>query len=233
MEDAKTSGKSPRAVICLESSGKLWNLLRRSLEGSEDPSEFIFARSPEGSADVLALCRRLAPALLVIEDSRLQTLPLKQLRDLISRRDIQILVLSDKVDDVSYADFFHKGCTGVVPYHVTGQILRKAVLAICEGELWLPRRVLSKLAHDTFLKGTTRKVTQRESEIFKLVCLGFTNQQIAEHLFISRETVRWHLRSLYSKIGVESRTGAIRYAKYGSEEAEPGPGPASADPAVR
>jgi DNA-binding NarL/FixJ family response regulator len=113
------------------------------------------------------------------------------------------------------------GCTGVVPYEVTVQMLRKAIVAICDGELWLPRKVLSKVAHDAFQKSIVRKVTQRESEIFKLVCLGFTNQQIAEHLFISRETVRWHLRGLYSKIGVESRAGAIRYARHGDRELEP------------
>jgi DNA-binding NarL/FixJ family response regulator len=233
MPNNKMSEKGPRAVICLEGPANLWSLVKRSLHGPPGQEEFIFARSQESSADVLALCRRLAPALVVVEDCRIQTLPFKQLRDLISRRDIQILVFSDKLDDASYADFFQRGCTGVVPYNVTAPLLRRAIVAICEGELWLPRRVLSKLAHDTLLKGITRKVTQRESEIFKLVRLGFTNQQIAEHLFISRETVRWHLRSLYSKIGVESRAGAIRYAKYGSEESNTSPDEAAGDTVVQ
>jgi DNA-binding NarL/FixJ family response regulator len=217
MPDVKSSEKGPRAVICLEGSGKLWKLVNRALEGIEGSSEFIFARSGEASADILALCQRLLPALVLIEDNRIQVIPFKQLHDLICRRDIQILVFSEKLDDASYADFFNMGCIGVIPYNATAQILRRAVLAICNGELWLPRRVLSRLAHDAFVKGTVRKVTQRESEIFKLVCLGFTNQQIAEHLFISRETVRWHLRGLYSKIGVETRAGAIRYARHGLE----------------
>lgn len=220
MPDEKTALKAPRAIICLKASLKLSRLVKESLDG-EGSSEFIFAQAREISAEILALCRRLAPALIVIEDSRLQVLPFKQLRDLIGRREIQILVLSEDPSDDDYEEFFRKGCTGVVPHNVSKEILRKAVLAIGDGELWLPRRVLSKLAHDAFLKGTTRKVTQRESEIFKLLCLGFTNQQIAEHLFISRETVRWHLRSLYSKIGVETRAGAIRYAKYGDQEPEP------------
>ncbi len=212
MSDAIISERRPRAVICLEGSSELWNLLKRSLEGTGIPPDFIFARSDEQCSEVLALCRRLAPALVAIEDNRLPLIPLEQLRDLISAREINILVFSDKRDVASYAAFFHQGCTGVLPYSVTTDVLRRAVLAICEGELWLPRRVLSKLARDAFLN-PSRRVTQRESEIFKLVCLGFTNQQIAEHLFISRETVRWHLRGLNSKIGVESRTGAIRYTK--------------------
>jgi hypothetical protein len=39
---------------------------------------------------------------------------------------------------------------------------------------------------------------------------------MANHLFISRETVRWHLRSLYSKIGVADRAAAVDYARKGS-----------------
>jgi DNA-binding NarL/FixJ family response regulator len=223
MAEAKTLDRNPKAIICLEGSLKIWRLLKRSLDSDEEPSGFIFAQAPDTPTEILTLCRRLVPAMVVIEDIRIQTLPLKQLRDLIGRRDIQILVFSDTTDSASFEHFFRMGCTGVLPYKVTPQMLRKAVLAVCEGELWLPRKVLSKLAQDSFVKGTTRKMTQRESEIFKLISLGFTNQQIAEHLFISRETVRWHLRSLYSKIGVDSRSGAIRYAKLGSETAETTP----------
>jgi DNA-binding NarL/FixJ family response regulator len=234
MQDTRISEQNPRAIsiICLEGSTRLWKLLKRSLDGLEgSSSEFIFARSRDAATDVLVLCRRLAPALIVIEDSRTQVLPFKQLRDMISRRDIQVLVFSDKAQQSSYEEFFRMGCAGVVPYKVTPQILKKAVFAIRQGELWLPRKVLSKLAQDSFLKAATRKITPRESEIFNLICLGFTNQQIAEHLFISRETVRWHLRSLYSKIGVDSRTGAIRYAKYGREGTDAPQDPVSANPA--
>jgi DNA-binding NarL/FixJ family response regulator len=220
MPGAKSTERGPRAVICLESSPTLWKLLNKALKPREGSQEFIFARCGESPADLLALCRRLLPALVVTEDHRLQTVPFKRLRDFIGRREIQILVVSDKLDDASFEDFFLMGCAGVVPSNVTALILRKAVLGICEGELWLPRKVLSKLAHEAFLKSAVKKVTQRESEIFRLICLGFTNQQIAEHLFISRETVRWHLRGLYSKIGVETRAGAIQYAKHGEHESE-------------
>lgn len=223
--DGQISPGNLGAVICLEGSGKLWKLLKQSLEGPDGPSEFVLARSKDLGPDIFALCRRLAPAILVIEDSRIQVLPFKQLRDMLSRRDVQILVFSDRVDDASYEEYFRLGCSGVVPYKITRPMMRKAVIAMCSGELWLPRRVLSKMAQEAFLQGNTRKITQRESEIFKLICLGFKNQQIAEHLFISRETVRWHLRSLYSKLGVDSRTAAIQYAKHSGEAnlADPAP----------
>ncbi len=161
MAETQISERSPRAVICLEGSLKLWKLLKKALDGQEGPSEFIPARSKDTAAEVLALCRRLAPALVLIEDSRIQVLPFKQLRDMISRRDIQILVVSDTTDDASYEEYFRMGCAGVLPHSVNHQTLKKALLAVREGELWLPRKVLSKIAQEAFLKSTTRKITPR------------------------------------------------------------------------
>jgi DNA-binding NarL/FixJ family response regulator len=221
MTEAKLSERSPKAIICLEASVELWKRLKQSLEGEGGSFGFILARSAEASEDILTLCRRLAPALLVIEDARIEVLPFRQLRDLIGRRDIQILVFSDKTADRAYEHFFQIGCTGVLQSKVADQTVRRAIQAIFRGELWMPRKVLSRLAQDAFIKGSASKLTRRESDILKLVHLGLTNQQIADQLFISRETVRWHVRSLYSKIGVDSRRGAIRYAEYSQDAIHP------------
>ena len=55
-------------------------------------------------------------------------------------------------------------------------------------------------------------LTPREVEVLRLVAQGLTNEHVASHLVISPRTVDTHLTSIYSKIGVSSRSAATRYA---------------------
>jgi DNA-binding NarL/FixJ family response regulator len=55
-------------------------------------------------------------------------------------------------------------------------------------------------------------LTRREFEVLHLLAQGLTNAQIAEKLVISTTTVNSYLSSIYSKLGVSSRLGAMRYA---------------------
>jgi len=55
-------------------------------------------------------------------------------------------------------------------------------------------------------------LTPREVEVLRLLATGLTDAQIAEHLVISPRTVNTHLKSIYSKLGVTSRSAATRYA---------------------
>ena len=56
------------------------------------------------------------------------------------------------------------------------------------------------------------ELTAREIEVLRLVAQGMTDAQVAEQLVISPRTVNWHLTSIYSKLGVSSRSAATRYA---------------------
>jgi DNA-binding CsgD family transcriptional regulator len=55
-------------------------------------------------------------------------------------------------------------------------------------------------------------LTARENEVLRLLATGLTSAQIAEQLIISVLTVNGHIRSIYSKLGVTSRSAATRYA---------------------
>ena len=55
-------------------------------------------------------------------------------------------------------------------------------------------------------------LTVREVEVLQLVTQGWTDVQVADKLVISPRTVQGHLRSIYNKINVSSRSAATRYA---------------------
>jgi len=55
-------------------------------------------------------------------------------------------------------------------------------------------------------------LTAREQEVLKLVAAGLTNREAAATLGVSGRTVDAHLRSIYAKLGVTSRSAATRYA---------------------
>ncbi len=55
-------------------------------------------------------------------------------------------------------------------------------------------------------------LTMREVEVLRLVANGLTNAQIAQQLVISTRTVNAHMRSIYNKLEISSRTAATRFA---------------------
>ena len=70
----------------------------------------------------------------------------------------------------------------------------------------------ARLQRDEFWPGARQGLTQRESEILSYVVNGLSNRGIATKLVIGDETVKTHLRSIYRKLGVTDRTGAVATA---------------------
>jgi DNA-binding NarL/FixJ family response regulator len=92
--------------------------------------------------------------------------------------------------------------------------------ALAEGRKLTPERALEawreqEAASDPEPVETPARLaglTAGEIKILGLVASGMSNAQVAEKLFISRRTVDAHLRSIYRKLGVDSRTAATRHA---------------------
>lgn len=61
--------------------------------------------------------------------------------------------------------------------------------------------------------GLIEPVSEREREILKLIAAGSTNSVISTELFISQNTVKWHLKNIFGKLGVSNRTSAVAVAR--------------------
>ena len=68
-----------------------------------------------------------------------------------------------------------------------------------------------KFGHPNDVSIKNHKLTLREIEVLGLIMLGYTNQQIAEKLFISYETVRSHRKNILEKTGAKNTAALINY----------------------
>src|SRR5512143_746259 len=79
---------------------------------------------------------------------------------------------------------------------------------------------------------TNTELSERELEILKLLATGLSNKEIASQLFLSVNTVKVHLRNIFAKLGVQSRTEATLIAIQQGYMAVPGAVPANGEAAI-
>ncbi|MEM1127167.1 MAG: response regulator transcription factor [Bacteroidota bacterium] len=119
---------------------------------------------------------------------------------------VGILALS-AYDDISYVrGLLSAGASGYITKDKPALMIIEAVLAVARGEgRWFVQPTPTSLT-------AASELSKREKEVLNLLALGKSNAEIAEKLFISDNTVRNHLASLYSKIGVSSAREAVAWA---------------------
>jgi DNA-binding NarL/FixJ family response regulator len=95
------------------------------------------------------------------------------------------------------------------------------MFVVLNGENYYSNQVLCKIIKDFVHKGDDKQVTdkkevklsKRENEILKLICNGYSNNEIADKLGISRRTIEGHRSSLLSKTGAKNSIHLVLYAK--------------------
>ena len=100
------------------------------------------------------------------------------------------------------------GASGYVSKSVTGGELVELLERIHSGETVVPPSEEGEGAFGHW-PGDDHGLSPREAEVLALICQGLSNEQITERAFLSINTVKSYVRSLYQKIGVESRTQAV------------------------
>lgn len=134
---------------------------------------------------------------------------IKKIKEKIPDMDIIVLTVHENDEYV-----FDALCAGACGYLVkdtpTARIL-DAIKDVADGGAPMSTQIARMVVH-SFQKKTHTLLTQRETEVLQQLCTGKSYKMIADILFISEETVRRHLKSIYKKLEVHSKSEAVAKA---------------------
>jgi DNA-binding NarL/FixJ family response regulator len=123
--------------------------------------------------------------------------------------DLKIIALADRSDPFEVLEVLGRGACGYMLKSIDPFDLAGAIRQVVRGTFYslggLP--LLEPIAR-------TRQtpLSEREVEVLQLAAAGLTNRAIAKDLWLSDQTVKFHLNKIYRKLGVANRTEAARYA---------------------
>jgi DNA-binding NarL/FixJ family response regulator len=122
--------------------------------------------------------------------------------------DVRVLALTTYEGDVDIHRALEAGARGYLTKDMLLTDVLSAIRAVHGGERVIPAPVAARLAEFT----PRTDLTQRETEVVRLVARGLSNREIAEVIGRSDETVKLHLKNIFSKLGVADRTEAVTLA---------------------
>jgi len=126
---------------------------------------------------------------------------------------IQVIALTSFQEKELVQDALQAGAIGYLLKNVSGEELAEAIRQAHGGRPTLaPEAVQALIQPPSEIENLAAGLTRREHEVLALLVKGMSNPEIAGHLFISRATVKVHISSILSKLGVSSRAEAISLA---------------------
>ena len=133
----------------------------------------------------------------------------------------RVLMLTTESDERTILDALKAGAKGYLSENTTIQNLIKAIKSVSKGEIWVERKMISRMVDADLNNGSNaneqqnsskERLTSREKEVLALLKEGKTNKEIAQTLYISEKTVKSHMNSIFRKFNVNGRLQAIVYA---------------------
>jgi NarL family two-component system response regulator LiaR len=208
-------------VLIFCPSGLILSGILKALE--TDPQIEVVTIEKNTIESFMDSIRRLQPHVILFAST--ETLPnmreiCKAIRE-ISKDQIksQMLLVGNIPSHEEIVSLINVGARGYFDLNDPSEQLPEAVRVIHRGEIWLPRdkmssimdRIIAVVGRDMKEK-TLDQLTPTEFQVLKLIGQGKSNDDIAEILFISKNTVRSHIKSIYAKLDTHSRLQLALYA---------------------
>ena len=125
---------------------------------------------------------------------------------------VEVIALTSVLEDELVVGAVQAGAVGYLLKDTQADELCRAIKAAAEGKVQLAPEAAARLVREVRAPERPDVLTQRETEVLGLLAEGQSNKQIAGSLFIGEKTVKTHVSSILSKLGVPSRTAAALHA---------------------
>jgi len=182
--------------------------------------DIVVAAKTSPGPDALAALEEIRPDVLVTElVSRGGELDgPAYIRDALARSpETKIVVLAAAADSATVHEVLLAGASAYVVKTARQEDLLAAVRQTFDGSVFMaPAAFLATRAirlAEPVDEAKLDRLTPREQEILRLLADGLTNVQLARMLWVSEQTIKFHLSNIYRKLGVTNRTEASRWAQ--------------------
>ncbi len=140
---------------------------------------------------------------------------------LTSYPDAKVLLMDTGLEKPKlYTTLLSHRIHGVLSPGAELHLLKKALTAVSEGQIWIDNGSVKGLLHEAgaiLCTGETGHISGREKEIIDSVCQGSSNKEIAQQFGLSPHTVKAHLNRIFRKLNVRSRSQLLSRAMHGQQ----------------
>ena len=126
--------------------------------------------------------------------------------------DVEVVALTSVLEDASVTGAIKAGAIGYLLKTTEADELCEAIKAAAAGQVQLAPEAATRLMREMRTPESPEALTERETEVLRLIAHGKANKQIARELFIDESTIKSHVHSILSKLNVKSRTQAALHA---------------------
>ncbi len=128
-----------------------------------------------------------------------------------THNNVRVIIFSAQPENIYASSGIKAGASGFLSKTATTSIIKKAILKVYKGGMYVTNAMAQKLTFDKNKEDTDlyHKLSTREIEVLKLICIGKKNNEIAEELNINQKTVSTYKSRLMSKLNVTNLISLI------------------------